>query len=104
MNKIINDNLDKIRALCTKHEVKNLFVFGSASTEEFNSASDIDLLVSFKPIPLKGYADNYFTMIREFEEIFKRPVDLITEKYIKNPYFSESVNKTKVLLYGKEHQ
>ncbi len=101
MNKIITENLDKIKSLCVKHKVKNLSLFGSASTNKLTDSSDIDLLVSFKSIPLKGYADNYFTMIKEFENIFERPVDLITEKYIKNPYFIKSVNQTKVLLYGE---
>jgi len=101
MNKLISDNLDEIKSLCEKHKVKNLFLFGSASTDKLADSSDIDLLVSFKPIPLKGYADNYFTMIKEFENIFQRPVDMITEKYIRNPYFIESVNQTKVLLYGE---
>ncbi len=101
MNKVIADNLDEIKSLCKKHKVKNLFLFGSASTDRLTDSSDIDLLVSFKSIPLKGYADNYFTMIKEFENLLERPVDLITEKYIKNPYFIESVNQTKVLLYGE---
>lgn len=101
MNKIISENLDEIKSLCRKHKVKNLFLFGSASTDNLTDSSDIDLLVSFKSIPLKGYADNYFTMIKEFENLLERPVDLITEKYIKNPYFIESVNQTKVLLYGE---
>lgn len=101
MNKVITEKLDEIKSLCVKHNVRNLFLFGSAGTNEFNISSDIDLLVSFKPMPLKGYADNYFTMIGELETIFKRPVDLVTEKYLKNPYFIESVNQTKVLLYGE---
>ncbi len=101
MNKIITENIDEIKSLCIKHKVKNLFLFGSASTDKLTNSSDIDLLVSFKSIPLKGYADNYFTMIKEFESMFERPIDLITEKYIKNPYFIESINQTKVLLYGE---
>ena len=50
MNRLISDNIDKIKALCVIHNVKTLFVFGSVCTEAFNEKSDIDLLISFKPM------------------------------------------------------
>jgi len=46
------------------------------------------------------YADTYFELAEEFEKVFKRPVDLVTEKSLSNPYFIESINKSKTLLYG----
>ncbi len=36
----------------------------------------------------------------QFEKLFKRPVDLVTEKSLKNPYFINSVNQTKQQIYG----
>ena len=32
----------------------------------------------------------------KFEEIFQRPVDLVTDKSLSNPFFIESVNQTKI--------
>jgi predicted nucleotidyltransferase len=46
------------------------------------------------------YADTYFELAEKFEDIFHRPVDLVTDKSLSNPYFIESLNKTKTLLYG----
>ncbi len=100
MDNIINDNIDQIRALCVKYNVNSLFAFGSVCTNRFTDTSDIDLLVSFKPMDHVRYADTYFTLADEFEEVFSRPIDLVTEKSLSNPYFIDSVNETKALIYG----
>ncbi len=99
INKIITKNLDDVKSLCAKHNVKNLFLFGSACTDKFSISSDIDLLVSFKSIPVMEHGDNYFSMSDKLETIFNRPVDLIESEALSNPYFIDAVNKTKVLLY-----
>ena len=100
MNKIINDNIDKIRTLCLNHNVKYLFAFGSVCTDKFNNSSDIDLLISFNSMEYGDYADNYFLVADKFEKIFDRSVDLVTDKSLSNPYFIDSVNQTKTLIYG----
>ncbi len=101
MHPIIKSNLDKIRELCADHKVKSLFAFGSVCTGSFTDSSDVDLLVSFKPMDYGDYAENYFDAADRFEQLFQRPVDLVTDKSLSNPYFMDSVNRTKVLLYGK---
>ena len=100
MQSLLTDNLDKIGELCLAHNVKNLFAFGSVCTERFNDHSDVDLLISFQPMDFGDYADNYFELAEKFELLFKRSVDLVTDKSLANPYFIDSVNKTKTLLYG----
>jgi predicted nucleotidyltransferase len=99
MQKLLIDNMEKINALCRNHNVRSLFAFGSVVTDRFNDKSDIDLLVSFNPMEYGDYADTYFKLAENFEKLFKRQVDLVTEKSLKNPYFIESVNQTKTLLY-----
>ena len=93
--------MDKIRTLCESHNVERLFVFGSACTDKFNDSSDVDFLVSFKKTNFEKYADNFFDMSFKLEDLFERDVDLITERCLKNPYFIEEVNESKVLVYGK---
>ena len=100
MNKIIDEHIDQIRAICVDHNVKSLFAFGSVVTDRFSDSSDIDLLISFNSMDHGDYADNYFHLADKFEDIFQRQVDLITDKSLKNPYFIDSVNETKTLLYG----
>ena len=100
MNRLIIDNLDNIKALCIKHNVRTLFAFGSVCTETFDEKSDIDLLISFQPMDYGDYADTYFELADKFENLFHRPVDLVTDKSLYNPYFIDSINNTKKLLYG----
>ncbi|MDR0612445.1 MAG: nucleotidyltransferase domain-containing protein [Dysgonamonadaceae bacterium] len=100
MNDIIERNIDKIKDVCKQRHILTLFAFGSVLTEKFDETSDIDLLVSFKPLELGEYADNYFQAAESFEEIFNRPVDLVTDKSLGNPYFIKSVTETKKMIYG----
>ena len=100
MQRLLTDNIDKIKTLCMVHNVKSLFAFGSVCTDRFNDESDIDLLISFNQMDFGDYADTYFDLADKFENIFHRPVDLVTEKSLSNPYFIDSINKTKTLIYG----
>ena len=100
MNKIISENIEAIKIICARYNVKELYAFGSVSTDRFTDKSDIDLLVSFKPMSYGDYSDNYFDIAEKFEKVFSRKVDLITEKSLSNPYFIESVNKSRVQIYG----
>jgi predicted nucleotidyltransferase len=96
---IIDQNMDKIRKLCEQHKVSQLSVFGSILTNKFSENSDIDLLVDFSNIDLQNYADNYFSLKQALEEIFRRQVDLLENKAIKNPYLRQSIEASKRLLY-----
>jgi uncharacterized protein len=100
MHRIINDNIDQIEKLCSNYNVRSLFAFGSVCTEKFTESSDIDLLISFYPMDHADYADTYFSIADKFEEIFHRSVDLVTDKSLSNPYFIDSLNQTKTLIYG----
>lgn len=89
-----------INELCKKHKVKSLYAFGSVLTERFNDKSDIDFVVDFEKIPVNDYADNYFDLKFSLEDTLMRPVDLLEEKAIKNPYFKQNINQHKQLVYG----
>lgn len=87
--------------LCETHKVKSLYAFGSVLTDNFNNESDIDLVVDFSNIAVEDYADNYFDLKFSLQDIFKRPIDLLEEKAIKNPYFKEAVHQKRQLVYGQ---
>jgi uncharacterized protein len=97
---IIDSNIDKIRALCQKHKVARLFVFGSILTSNFEITSDIDLLVDFKGVDLYDYADNYFDLKTSLEKLLNRKIDLLEDKAIKNPYLRNSIDSSKIMIYG----
>ena len=103
MNPILQNNLDEIVALCKANNVKSLFAFGSVCTEKFTDSSDVDLLISFNQMDYGDYADAYFRVAENLEKIFKRSVDLITEKSLSNPFFIKSVNSSKMKLYGEDN-
>ncbi|MEY3649127.1 MAG: hypothetical protein RLZ13_2012 [Bacteroidota bacterium] len=90
----------ELEELCERHQVKTLYAFGSVLGSNFHEASDLDLLVDFKEIDLNDYADNYYDFKYSLQELFQRPIDLIEEKAVKNPYFKEVVDATKTLVYG----
>lgn len=90
-----------ITRLCKTHKVKSLYAFGSVLTDKFNAESDIDLIVDFTNIAVEDYADNYFDFKFSLQDILQRPIDLLEEKAIKNPYFKKSVNQQKQLVYGQ---
>lgn len=100
---IITQKKDEIAALCRKHHVRALWVFGSAVTESFDpQTSDIDFLVD-----LGAYDDlvhrRFFGLLSDLEELVGRSVDLLTIKSIDNPYFLEEIQETRRLIYGPKN-
>ena len=97
---IIDQNIDKIHDLCSKHKVAKLFVFGSVLSVRFKKNSDIDFIVDFQGVDLYDYADNYFDLKFSLEVLFNHNVDLLEDKAINNPYLRQSIDSTKQLIYG----
>lgn len=96
----LEHHLPDIYKLCKSHKVKALYAFGSVLTEDFSDKSDVDLVVDFQSFDVLDYADNYFDLKFSLEDILKRPIDLLEEKAIKNPYFKQNLNKQRQLIYG----
>ena len=92
---LIELNLDKIRALCEKHKVAKLWVFGSILTPHFNDNSDVDFSVVFHDLFL-----TFFDFIDELQQLLGRKVDLVDETAVKNSYFKQELDTTKRLIYG----
>lgn len=96
----IDTKIEKIRLLCSKHKVNKLFVFGSVLKDTLNKDSDIDMVVDFSQVEFNDYADNYFDLKEQLESIFNRPVDLLEEKGIRNPFLKKQIDFEKQLIYG----
>ena len=90
---IFDNHISDITKLCLAHNVKELYAFGSILREDFNNESDVDLVVDFDPIDTVLYADNYYDFKFSLEDILKRPIDLLEEKAISNPYFRENIHQ-----------
>lgn len=89
---------------CSAFQVDELYAFGSVLTDKFNSESDIDFIVSFVSNDPIEYAENYFALKFELERIFKRKIDLLEQKAIRNKIFENLVNKKKMLVYARRNQ
>lgn len=89
-----------IATLCHQFHVRSLSVFGSAVTAAFDpETSDVDFLVEFDDNAADLFGA-YFGLKEELESLLGRPVDLVTPKSLENPYFAESVERTRRDLYA----
>src|SRR5690348_14387720 len=101
MNPMLDQYHQEIEQLCRQYRVQRLELFGSAAAgRDRPNESDLDFLVEFEPFPDGGYADAYFGLHGALEALFGRPVDLVVDSAIKNPYFRQSVDQTKVLVFA----
>jgi hypothetical protein len=80
--KNINIQEEKLKEICRNYSIKELSMFGSILRSDFDSGSDIDLLIEFEPdmrISLFDIVD----LKKEFEKLFGREVDIVTKNAIK---------------------
>lgn len=98
----INSYLPLIISLFEKHKIKDAYLFGSVITDKFDEEkSDVDFLVNFiDDIDPLEKGELLWSLRFSLEDNLKRPVDLITETSLKNPYFIEEINETKIKIYG----
>jgi len=76
-----------------------VFLFGSAATNKFHKNSDVDFLYTFsEDLDYETYANNYFSLLTDLEDLLKKQVDLVAEKTLRNPYLIESINESKIQL------
>lgn len=97
---IVDEKGEQIETLCRKYAVRELYLFGSASREDFGPHSDIDLAVVFSRGSIDGSFDRYFDFKAELEELLARPVDLVCEASIRNSVFRRELDATKRLIYA----
>jgi len=98
---IFDQYKEELIKICKKLKIKKLYAFGSAvNLEKYRTDSDIDLLISFEEdLTPEEYSANYFQLQYKLRKLFNRDLDIVTERSLSNPYFIESINKHKVLLY-----
>ena len=87
-------------ALCRRYRVQRLAAFGSVLTAAFNEESDVDFIVTFEPMPLEEYPENYCDLKDALQALFGRPVDLLEAQAIRNPYLKAELDATQKVVYG----
>ena len=97
----ISNQQAELEKLCRSYRVARLELFGSAVAGGFRPGeSDLDFLVEFLPLPPGAYADAYFGLLESLEGLFGERVDLVVASAIKNPFFRQSVEQGKTMLYA----
>lgn len=97
----LTERVAAVEELCRRYKVKRLELFGSAAIgRDRPGESDLDFLVEFDLLSPGSYADTYFGLLEGLQQLFGRPVDLVVASAIRNPYFRNSVERTKTLVYA----
>lgn len=99
---MLKDLIDRDRkgfaALMDRNHVRRLFAFGSSVHGPFRPDSDVDVLVEVDADD--EVAGRYLIDVwNGLEDLFQRPVDLLTEDSMRNPYLRAEVERTKQLIY-----
>jgi predicted nucleotidyltransferase len=101
VNASVAQHRDEIADICRRYRVRRLELFGSATGDRFDSEySDVDLLVEFEPLPDGQHADAYFGLLESLESLFCRHVDLVMVRAIRNRYFLQAIEPTRMILYA----
>ena len=101
MNRLIEEKCEELERICRQRRVERIELFGSATGADFDPArSDLDFVVAFQELGPDQYADAYFGLLEDLEALFQRPVDLVVDSAVSNPYFRQAVESTRTLIYA----
>ena len=84
----IKVDLSAIASLCNHYHIRKLSLFGSVLRDDFQSDSDVDMLVEFETGKTPGF--EFITVQNKLSEIVGRQVDLNTPKCLSR-YFRDQV-------------
>jgi len=87
-----------LAAVCRRHDVRVLKIFGSAARGEDGPDSDVDFLVEF--VGDKSLFDLVGLQL-DLAELLGREVDLLTEPAI-SPYLRDRVLASAAVVYDRE--
>ena len=98
----ITEKKEDLAKLCQRYDVTRLEIFGSAArgTDFDPETSDADFLVEFDPDSDLSPFDRYFDFAYALRETLGRPVDLIEDHTIRNPYLRAAIDKSRELVYA----
>jgi len=81
MSRHISIDRDAVSALCRRHHITRLALFGSVLRDDFSPDSDVDVLVEFQAGHVPGF--NFVSIEREFSGLLHgRRVDMVTPKLL----------------------
>lgn len=101
MHPLIEQHREQIAALCRRHGVRRLEVFGSALREDFDiDESDVDVVAEFHAQPFGSGLRRYFDFKSGMEAVLKRTVDVVDLASMQDTRLRRIIERTKVPLYA----
>jgi uncharacterized protein len=91
-----------IAEFCRRHGVRELYLFGSILSDEFDDQSDVDVMIEMQDADAPGSFEESFGMEDELEKIFRRKVDLVSKRVVAssaNQHRKRSILESARLVY-----
>ncbi len=98
---LINMDRQGFLDLCKRCQVDFIYAFGSGVRSDFRPDSDVDVLVGVTPQDDLEAGGALMDLWDGLEQFFKRPVDLLTENSLRNPFLRKEIERTKKLIYDR---
>jgi hypothetical protein len=73
---------------------------GRRLTADYTDFADGEGRSFCAPCALCGYADRYLALAEALERLFNRPVDLLTERSLRNPILKTAIAADRFIIYG----
>ena len=90
-----------IDRICIKYKLSELSIFGSSLRNDFDTNSDLDILISFHDIWQNDPFDIIY-IAEEFKKLVTREVDIVCKDYIKNPIRRKNILENREIIYGNK--
>lgn len=94
----------RLAAVCRRHHVRRLAMFGSAARGEMTKSSDVDLIIEFEP----GRAPSFWDspgIEDELSAVFDgRRVDLMPPEVLANPFRRDEIMRDLTVLYEADRR
>jgi len=87
---------EALAAVCRRHGIRRLALFGSVLRGDAGDESDLDILVEFEPGRTPGL--RFITIQEELSDLMGRKVDLSTPGFL-SPHFRDRVLREAFPLY-----
>lgn len=95
--------MQELAPFCQKWQILELSLFGSVLREDFNAASDVDVLVTFGEQSDWGLFD-HGQMQQELEALLERKVDLISRRALaqtQNALLRDEILKSAKVIFSQ---
>jgi predicted nucleotidyltransferase len=90
---------DRVATFCRRWQIVELSLFGSVLREDFDTESDVDVLVQFEPGVDWSLLD-LMTMQSELSTLVGRHVDLVEQAGLRNPFRRAAIIQSKQVVYA----